>query len=171
VNQELEQFKGKIFCLDTSSIILARNKLYPPEIFESLWEDLQRPIKDGRIVSVKPVYKELEQKEDDQAFAWAKENKSIFKPESPEAIIEVKRLMDLYEGLVSKGATKEQADPWGIAHARLDKCVVVAQELQKSATNARIKIQGVCAKEKLPHINVSYMIQCLAYEYGWKYTR
>ena len=64
-----------IYCCDTSSLIHAWRRAYPPKSFKTFWGKLDDLMDDGRLVSSIEVYGELEKKDDD-VFGWAKTRKT-----------------------------------------------------------------------------------------------
>ena len=75
--QALFEVKLEIYCIDSSSLInLFRH--YPRDIFPSLWEKLDKIIKNGQIISHITVFREISRK-DDEIKKWCQNHKSIFK--------------------------------------------------------------------------------------------
>jgi hypothetical protein len=60
------------YCIDTSALIDAAIRWYPPDVFPSLWTRVEALIETGRLISSEEVLLELEQKEGDILHEWAK---------------------------------------------------------------------------------------------------
>jgi hypothetical protein len=65
------------YCIDTSSILEARTRSYPPGVFIKLWEQIEALIEADRLVSPIEMLKELEKK-DDETRTWAKKQTTRF---------------------------------------------------------------------------------------------
>lgn len=65
---------GPIYCFDTSSLLHAWRRAYPPKRFPGLWAAFDSLIAEGRMVASIEVFNGLVKKDDD-ACAWAKERK------------------------------------------------------------------------------------------------
>jgi hypothetical protein len=59
------------YSLDTSGLLDGWVRYYAPEVFPSLWKQMEAAVADGTIVAVQDVLLELE-RQDDDVFAWAK---------------------------------------------------------------------------------------------------
>ncbi|HOV80291.1 MAG TPA: DUF4411 family protein [Bacillota bacterium] len=66
-----------MYCIDTSALIHGWRRDYPPDVFRSLWEQLDQLIRQGKLFSSVEVLLELERGGDD-IYNWAKERKHIF---------------------------------------------------------------------------------------------
>lgn len=68
-----------IYCIDTSSLIHGWNEKYPPEVFSSLWSDIENLINNGDLVSTEEVLMELNAGNDDLSV-WASKQSKLFLP-------------------------------------------------------------------------------------------
>jgi hypothetical protein len=59
------------YSLDTSGLLDGWVRYYSPEVFPSLWKQMETAAADGTIMAVQDVLLELERLDDD-VFAWAK---------------------------------------------------------------------------------------------------
>lgn len=74
------------YCIDTSSLIEMKDK-YPKDTFLSVWQNMDRLIKEGRLIAPNEVLKEIKQG-DDELKRWAKGKRKMFiKPNKPQFII------------------------------------------------------------------------------------
>ena len=148
-----------IYCFDTSSLLHAWRRAYPPKRFTGLWAAFDQLIDGSRMIASVEVYNELKKKDDD-VFGWAKERKEAMFVEIDDNVqAQVVRLMQLYPKLVDTGKGKSGGDPFVIAQALGDNpsLVVVTQEAGGSAASPRIPY--VCDQEGIQHINLLTLIE------------
>jgi hypothetical protein len=148
-----------IYCIDTSSLVHAWRRAYPPKRFSGLWAAIDQLIDDGRLVATIEVYHELKKK-DDEIFAWAKERKeALFVEIDDDVQSEVVRIMQDYPKLVDTGKGKSGGDPFVIAQALAGdpQLVVITQEAGGTADKPRIPY--VCDKEGVKHIDLLTLIE------------
>jgi hypothetical protein len=148
-----------LYCFDTSSLLHAWRRAYPPKRFTGLWAAFDGLIEDGRMVASIEVLHELKKKDDD-VFAWAKERKEAMFAEINDLVqVGVVEIMRKYPKLVDTGKGKSGGDPFVIAHALVHdpKLVVVTQEAGGSADKPRIPY--VCDQENIRHINLLALIE------------
>lgn len=58
------------YSFDTSAFIEAWNRHYPPAVFPTVWEHLEKAIQQNKIKAADEVYEELED-HGDELFKWA----------------------------------------------------------------------------------------------------
>lgn len=148
-----------IYCIDTSSLVHAWRRAYPPKRFGGLWVAIDKLIDDGRLVATIEVYLELKKKDDD-IFAWAKDRKeTLFVEIDDDVQSEVVRIMQEYPKLVDTGKGKSGGDPFVIAQALAgnSRLVVVTQEAGGTADKPRIPY--VCDREGVRHIDLLTLIE------------
>lgn len=148
---------GCVYCVDTSALIHAWHRAYPPKRFPKLWEAIDQLIDDQRMIASLEVYFEL-QKKDDEVSAWAKARKeTLFRDIDEDSQAEVVALMAKYPKLVDTSTGKSGADPFVIALALCPPAsTVVTQEA--GGTLKSPKIPFVCQSEGLTCITVLEMI-------------
>lgn len=150
---------GTVYCVDTSSLIHAWARAYPPKRFPALWAALDRLIDAGRLVASIEVYSEL-QKKDDDVFAWAKDRKEkLFRDIDEDVQAAVIDVMAKYPKLVDTSTGKSGGDPFVIAVAVAigPNCCVVTEEAGGSDRSP--KIPHVCRQEGIDHTNLLGMIE------------
>jgi len=149
---------GTVYCMDSSSLIHAAKRAYPPRRFPRLWAAIDDLIESNRLVISIEVYHELEKK-DDEVFTWAKERKDALCCEINEAVqAEVVRLMRIYPRLVDTKKGKSGGDPFVLAQAlAVDPHLVVVSE-EKGGSENSPKIPFVCAQEELRCIDLLALI-------------
>ncbi|MBN2209978.1 MAG: DUF4411 family protein [Sedimentisphaerales bacterium] len=131
-------------------------KHYYPERFPSLWEKFHTLVLEGRIVSVREVYNEIDTGEDALAN-WAKEQKN--KLFSPPAVEELKFVTEIFkvkhfQAMIRKKELlqgKAVADPFVIARAKVLECSVVTNEVFKENSS---QMPNVCKKFSIPCISL-----------------
>ncbi len=129
------------YSFDTSAIIGAWRRRFPPDIVPSFWERLDELIEDGSVRSIQEVRSELERKDDD-VFRWAKDRDSLFVPVTKDVIESARHVMRQFPALVSQNG-RSAADPFVIALARLHGANVVTDE--KPATKrGHVAIPNAC---------------------------
>lgn len=160
-----------IFCIDTSSLIHGWNEKYPPEIFASLWNDIENLIKSGDLVSTEEVLMELNAGNDDLSI-WASKQSDFFLPLDNQVQAEAATILaDPINSKVldQKKVGKNEADIWVIATAKVNNFAVITDEKYVQpidVPNARkISIRNVCENESIPHFNFLEFIK----ECKWKY--
>lgn len=140
------------YCFDTSIFIDGMGKRYPPIVFGSVWEYVERLIKDGRIRSPREVMDEIERYDDD-VFKWVKSRRQFIVDEDDATQIAAAEVMKEYPGFVAKGNERACADPFVIAMARAHNLVVVSQE-ELVATHRK-------TKPKIPNACLKFGVECL----------
>lgn len=148
----------EIYCVDTSALIHASTRAYPPRRFPRLWKALEDLIEVNRLIISIEVYRELERK-DDEVFAWAKERKDALCREIDDDVqTHVIRLMRDYPRLVDTTKGKSGGDPFVIAQALAANphLVVVTEEKGGSANSP--KIPFVCDQEGVRRISLLELI-------------
>ena len=152
------------YSIDTSSLVHAYQRSYPPDILPDLWNRrLDELIEAGRLIAPFDVLEELKQKHDD-LYAWAKLRPKLFieidsfQEELVEVMRDFPKLVDTRKG-------KSGADPMVIALAlsRNPNLTVVTEEGFGSQKSPRIPF--VCAERNLRWINLLQLLR----DQGWTF--
>ena len=146
------------YCIDTSSLVHAYQRSYPPDILPVLWEErFDELIGAGRLVSPLDVLEELKKKHDD-LYEWARQRAEMF-IEINEYEAELAAIMHDYPRLVDTKKGKSGADPMVIALAqgRNPSLTVVTEEGFGSAKSPRIPF--VCGRLDIRCINILQLIR------------
>lgn len=151
------------YCIDTSSLLTGWNDRYPPEIFPTLWENFEILIEDQKLVSPIEVYYELE-KQDDTIKSWVDHNKTMFQPLDEEVQEIASEILASHPTLIDINRPTYQADPFIIALAVKQDCVVVTQEIWTNSPK-RTKIPNVCAAYDVMCIDLLNMVQELKWTF------
>ncbi len=145
------------YCIDTSSLLQGQ-RAYPMENFPSLWEHMAQLVEHERLFSSEEVLRELERKEGDVVYAWAKTQETMFVAPIEAIQSEVTAIMKQFPKLVDERTGKSFADPWVVATALyLTDCIVVTEET--SSGTDRPKIPTVCAARQVRWIRLLGLIR------------
>lgn len=144
----MELFPG--YCIDTNALIDLWRRVYPPDIFQSLWKDIEKLVSDGSLISPREVFNELVKK-DDELLKWAKNHKTMFKDLDDEQVKQVRNILNDFSNLVDQNKTTPDADPFVIALAISQNWTVITSE--KPGVGGRPKIPDVCNK---------YNVKCIS---------
>ncbi|HUT61305.1 MAG TPA: DUF4411 family protein [Phycisphaerae bacterium] len=115
------------YSIDTSAILDGWRRHYPPEAFPALWDRIHDLIEAGDLIATEEVLYELE-KQDDDVYAWALANRSIFYSIDPRTQVAVSQILRDHPRLVDTRKNRSGADPFVIALAKVQDCVVVTGE-------------------------------------------
>lgn len=155
-----------IYVFDTSAFRVLRH--YYPKRFPSLWDGIDELIDADEFVSVREVYNEL-QDFNDEGFLleWAKDRKAIFrKPNDKETEFVAKILVvKHFQTLIGKQNLlkgKPVADPFIVAAAHVHEGTVVTEERHKK--NAA-KIPNVCEHFEVPCVSLEGFMDAQ----GWSF--
>ena len=141
--------KTALYSLDTSALITAWWRNYPPDVFGPVWDHLDTLIRNGVVRASREVLTELE-KQDDDLYHWCKVREDdLFIDLVEELQDAVTALLAKYPKLVATGRNK--VDPFVIALANLSKppLIIVTEESTMSGSAKRPNIPFVCSNEGL----------------------
>lgn len=152
------------YSVDTSSLLQAWQRAYPPQLFPRLWSALDELIEAGRLRATIEVYHELQRKNDELA-AWAKERKSaLFVDIDDKLQTALSSLMAGHPRLVDTKTGKSGADPFVIALAQITPgCLVVSDEQGGSVKSP--KIPTVCQALNIECLTILQLIE----REGWTF--
>lgn len=139
---------GITYSFDTSSIIEARVRAYPPDVFASLWNNMSDLIRLKRIACAEEVLRELAAKTD-ELHRWAKDQEGLFVELDAPQLNEVALIVKQFPTFANPNAAKNRADPFVIALARVKGYTVVTEERRGSTDHPRIP--RVCDHFNVPH--------------------
>jgi len=133
-------------------------------MFPALWDKMDTLIEDGRLISSEEVLQELERKEGDTLHEWAKERHHLFLPLNDDIQNCALQIMTDHPKLVDERTGKSFADPWVIATAKTNACIVVTGEFPSESQN-RPKIPDVCRDMDIRYIRIVDLIR----EEQWRF--
>ena len=150
------------YSLDTSGILDAWTRHYPPDVFPTIWSHMDTAANTGVIFAIDEVVRELERK-DDGIHEWVNQHPAMVVPISAEIQNHVVEIMTKYSRLVDTKKNRSGGDPWVIALARSRGFTVVTGE----------KPSGSLLKPKIPDVYKDLQIPCLMMvdffrEQGWR---
>jgi hypothetical protein len=163
-----------IYCIDTSALI-DLDRLYPKEVFPSLWEKhIVEIVEEGRFISPYEVREELERKDDD-LWNWIKVNcKNLFLRDNQLIIDRVVELQIRFEGWVNpENPQKNMADPFVVALALEAHNIFSDVKEKDTIVITHEGFTGNLAKRRLPdiyrHLGLeTYRLIHLFKKEGWK---
>jgi hypothetical protein len=133
-----------IYVFDTGAFI--RLNSYYPDVFPRFWQQFDRSVAAGDIVSTREVFRELDRDDSDHVLTWAKGNMNVFTvPTAPETdfvgrILAVRHFQQII-GTKARLTGTPVADPFVIACAAIRDGTVVTEE--KGKPNSA-KVPNVC---------------------------
>lgn len=134
---------------DTSAFINGSRLHLPMATFPSVWDLVSDAMADGRIVSPREAYNELKARDDD-LFRWAKDRQGAFVEPSSEVQAEAGAIA----AMLPSSPTRDVADPWVIAEAKVRSFTVITYEGQSfSGERTRkwhAKMPGICQELDVP---------------------
>jgi Domain of unknown function (DUF4411) len=159
----------KRYCIDTSGLTFLWRDFYPPDVFPSLWNDIETCINDRRLISPDEVLEELKTG-GDSLYDWAKAKPDLFVRHDTAIqgiVSDILAHPEHSKLLYSKHATSlVVADPFVIAAAQVHGCSVVSNEsFMFTPSPNKTKIPNVCADRGIEHLSVLEFIK----EQGWSY--
>lgn len=158
-------FYSPRYVFDTAPLVRMNN--YPADIFPTVWGRLNAMFVNQEIISCREVLNELTQKfaGDDEVSRWAKANNSYFLRPEPAELVKVREILAKFPDMVKEDvflSTIPEADPFVVAQALVNNCVLVHQEMYKKNSP---KIPNVCE-----HFGVKEMsLHDFFREQGWTF--
>lgn len=150
------------YSIDTSALMDAWSRWYPPDLFPSLWGRLEQSTDDQQIVASEEVRNELERKDDD-LFAWVSSRPKMFLELDDYTQVAASEILGEFPKMVDERTGKSMADPFVIAVARVHDLAVVTGE--KGGTVQRPKIPNVCDHYGLRCIDIVSLIRELQFQF------
>lgn len=131
------------YMLDSSVLIEAYQRNYPPDVNESFWLKMHALIVEGHACMPDEVYREIERKADG-LFDWCKERKDpLVMPIDVAEQVAVAEVLKAHERLVDTKKGRSMGDPWVIAFAKVHAAIVVTEE-QLTRNLKAPRIPDVC---------------------------
>lgn len=141
------------YLLDSNVFIQAHRMHYPFDVVPSFWNKLIALSNSGKIISHDKVKKELcESSNPDQLSNWCQNNISdSFFADSQECIdkyaeiaIWVNSQTQFTQNAKDEFLATDLADPWLVAYAAKNECVIVTHETSQPLAKKKIKIPEPC---------------------------
>lgn len=151
------------YVVDTSSLIGAWVRTYPPDTFPGLWDNLDALARAGGLIAPEEVLEELKAQDDDLQV-WVKDRASVMiVPTSRAVMLEARAVLADHRHLTKTGTGRGRADPFVIALAAIRGFPVVTQEQGGTADKPRIPY--VCAARGVPCMAMLDVIRAN----GWRF--
>lgn len=150
-----------LYCFDTSALMDAWNRYYPPDVLPPLWDKLDGFAATGKAISPDEVLKELSKK-DDALYKWTKRRPALFVPLDTDVQVQAAAILGAFPRLVDTRKNRSIADPFVIALAQVKSATVVTGE-RASGTTEKPRIPNVCSHFGVKAINMLQLIR----DEGW----
>ena len=149
------------YCVDTSALLDAWVRYYPPDVFETLWKQLDSLVAKGRLVAIDEVRRELEKK-DDELFKWVSARPAMIVTLDEELQTAALPIINRFPSLTNtKSLMSGAADPFVIALAQARALTVVTAEQSRPS---KPRIPDVCKALGVPFITLVEMFR----REGWR---
>lgn len=153
------------YVFDTSALIGAWVRTYPPDVMPGLWDHLDELASQDRLHAPEEVLQEISSQDDDLA-AWVHERAGkIIVPSTRAVLLEARSVLADHPKLTMLGKGRGLADPFVIALASIKGCHVVTHEQGGSIDKPRIPF--VCQDRQVPSMDVLGVIRAE----GLRFTR
>jgi hypothetical protein len=138
------------YSIDTSALMEAWVRHYPPDVFPTLWQQIEKLVEAGRLLAIDEVLREVERKSDD-LHDWAKQHAGMF-ISTDEAIMQrAGAVVNQFPSLAEAQSQRGKADPFVIALALERNLIVVTAERSKPT---KPRIPDVCRQLQVPCISL-----------------
>jgi hypothetical protein len=151
-----------LYVFDTSAWITI-DRDTPRDIYETVWARIDDAIEKGVIRSPDEVFSELEQGVDDLG-RYLKSRAGLFVPLEDDLQVSLSEVMDQCPTLSDPESTRNHADPFVVALAKLHGGNVVSQERSRKHVTGPMKIPDACVHFGCPHFKWLPFLR----EVGWR---
>ena len=149
------------YSVDTSALLDAWVRYYPPDVFDTLWQRLDGLVSGGRLLAIDEVRRELE-KQDDELHKWLAARPSMIVALDGEIQTRATPIINGFGSLTNtKSVMSGSADPFVIALAQERKLTVVTAEKSKPT---KPRIPDVCKALGVPCITLVELFR----REGWR---
>jgi hypothetical protein len=147
-----------------SNILIGLVQRYPRDIFPAMWDNIEASVRDGESCICEAILREVH-RGGDKLHTWAKDLKGFVCPATEEELTVVAEIAQAHPEWV-QGQLNE-ADPFVIAHAKLEQSTIVTEESRKGP-NTEDKNQ------KIPNIADEHGVKAIKFfdyvrDYGWQF--
>ncbi|HXM94210.1 MAG TPA: DUF4411 family protein [Candidatus Dormibacteraeota bacterium] len=150
------------FCFDTSAILDAWVRHYPPDVFPTIWVRMDQAVTLGQIFVIDEVVVELKRK-DDGIHKWVGDRDSMIVSIDDDVQTKLVQIMATFPRLVDTKKNRSGCDPWVIALAQARGFSVVTAE-KASGSLAKPKIPDICSELAVPCLDVVEFFR----KQGWR---
>jgi len=145
------------YSIDTSAFLDGWVRYYPPDVFPPLWRKIEGLIATTELRASIEVGEELRRK-DDGVYKWTKSQNGLFSAIDLDIQFKVKEILTQFPRLVSSQSNRTTADPFVIALAQIENCIVVTGEKLTGSVN-HPKIPDVCRQLNIRCMTLLEMIR------------
>lgn len=152
-----------MYVLDSNTFIDAKNRYYGFDIAPSFWNKLIENSPE-KILTIKPIESEI-MAGHDELSSWFEDNYTIhtYSVDATEVQQAFAKISEhVAQNIQYKDSEKvrflSKADPWIIAYAHVNNCVVVTHETLAPGSK-KVKIPDVCQFLNVQYINVFEMLR------------
>jgi hypothetical protein len=158
-----------IYSIDTSFLIGAWVRHYPPDVMPGFWREMEHLTRVRAVFASVEVLYELKRMDDDLA-KWAGQHRNMFVEPEKQVQDEMKMIVGQFPGLSNFDAGESVADPWVIALARVHHGVVVTEEGPSKSPGKKPHIPDVCDSLGIKCMNVLQFIRAQKWVFELKNT-
>lgn len=147
-----------------SNILINLVRMYPRDIFSSLWDSIEGAASENHICICEAVLLEVK-RGGDELHTWAKGIAGFTCGVTDEELVAVAEIASHHPGWV-RGPVNG-ADPFVIAHAKVEKSVIVTEEGRKGAGTLDQNL-------KIPNVADEHAVVCVKFfdfvrTHGWHF--
>ncbi len=153
------------YSIDTSSLMHAWIRAYPPDVLPPLWDRMDELIESGHLIAPMDVLLDLEKKEGDALYEWCKGRPGMF-VEIDQFQDELTHVMKNYSRLVDTVKGKSGSDPMVIALAMSHNPGLTVITEEKGGSENKPKMPFVCDQEDIRCINILQLIRDQRWKFG-----
>lgn len=152
-----------MYVLDSNTFIDAKNRYYGFDIVPSFWNKLIENSPEN-ILTIKPIEDEI-MAGHDELSSWFQDNYTVHAYASDSA--EIQQVFARISNYVAENTQYKdsekahflsKADPWIIAYAYVNNCVVVTHEILAPGSK-KVKLPDICNFLHVQYINVFEMLR------------
>lgn len=140
------------YTLDTN-ILIDMERKYPRDIFPSIWDALEDTIDEGE-ACVCPAVLEETGRGGDNLHTWAKGYPGFVCDITRDELVIAAEISDAHPGWVRE--TQNAADPFVVAHAKVESSVIVTEENRKGPNTED-------RNQKIPNIADEHAVECIKF--------
>ena len=149
------------YSVDTSALMDAWVRYYPPDVFDTLWKRVDAMVEEGRLLAVYEVQRELA-KQDDELHKWVTARPTMLVALDESLQHTAAAIINRFPSLTStKSVMSGSADAFVIALAQERNLTVVTAEKSKPS---KPRIPDVCKSLDVPCIALVEMFRVE----GWR---
>ena len=146
-----------MYSIDTSAILHAWLRAYPPANFPAFWSKIDGLINASDLIAIEEVLIELERKDDD-VYRWAKSHSRMIVAIDEPVQLAVQEVLGAHPRLIDTRKSRSGADPFVIALAKVKGATVLTQE-SRSNNTSRPHIPDVCSALSIPCVDLLELIR------------